>query len=178
MERYTYGQMEHAVAGYHERTNRVEEVLRLAPQLSATGIERVIHVSSDFLLPTDIRQWFERGFGGGTIEDVCFVFRELVLNHNPNMAVDAPLLDCFVRTPLEVETGPFFMVAYDEPALAYAREHATERQELPKAWLMQTKSGVPFYLTDEAQINEKFIRVRLQEDLAILVPTPPRPRKR
>lgn len=167
--KYTHAQIGEAYDRYHERTDRVIEVLRMVPQLSKLRINTVANVSKDFMIINYIHQQLMGGMIIGTVEDGPKVCRELVLSCNPKMPKDKNLLDPFARIPLEVESNHFFFVAYDNETLDYVLKEAELKIELPRARVLLTKRGVPFYLVKEDDINGIFpARVRLSKDISVI----------
>jgi hypothetical protein len=110
------------------------------------------------------------GLLAGNVEDVVNVCRELYLSKNPDKPRDVDLLKLFSGMPLDVQSDPFFMVGYDQPTLDYVTQHAHQEMEFPKARVMRTDNGVPFYLSSETDVNSKIpIRVRMSENLSFSV---------
>ncbi len=128
------------------------DVLRLAP-LNENGIYTIVNASKDFLVVNGIQQSVGRNILLGNIEERIAVCRELVLSKNPHMTKDYPLLDLFAGTPLDVEENPFVYVLYDQETQDYVRNQANVRRELPKALIMDSKKGTPFYLVKEKDVN-------------------------
>ena len=162
MARYTNADIGRAFEEkYFPRVEAVTDVLRLAP-LNQNGIYTIVNSSSDFMIVCSIRQ---QSFGGGLagiVEDEITVCRELLLSKNEQLPPDEPLVHVLAGIPLDVQTKPFFYVAYDQPTLDYIREHADLDKNMPKAEIRCTKKGVPFYLTEEKDVNGVFpVRVSL-----------------
>ena len=166
---YTQPQIKEAFEGYWQKTDKVMEVLRLAP-LNSNGIYTVVHSSQDFMMIYKLEQRDLGGILAGNVEDVLNVCRELVLSKNPDKPQDWDLLELFAGSPLDCQSSSFFMVGYDQPTLDYVAEHAHQEMQFPKAKVMRTTRGVPFYLASEADVNSKIpIRVRMGEDMSFSI---------
>jgi hypothetical protein len=153
---YTDKQIAAAFENYFRRTDRVMEVLRLAP-LNAYGIYTVVNVSPDFMVVNIVTQRQVDGAAlSGTVEDKINLCRELILRHNPQMPKDVSLVEPFVGIPLDAEKNPFFFAAYGQDVFDSVVSKAEKEEEMSKALLMRTKQGVPFYLALEDNINEIF----------------------
>ncbi len=147
---------------YFPRVEAVTDVLKLAP-LNQNGIYTIVNSSSDFMIVCSVRQGNSGGALVGIVEDEVCVCRELLLSKNEELSPDESLVHVLARIPLDVESKPFFYVAYDQPTLDYIREHARLEKSMPKAEVRRTEKGIPFYLTEEKDINGVFpVRVNLQ----------------
>jgi len=78
------------------------------------------------------------------------------LNANPNMPEDESLVHIFAGIPLEVQTTPFVLVAYDKPTLDYVLDNANQVQKNEQSMTMRTKKGIEFYLTGNENVNGLF----------------------
>tara|TARA_Y100000034_G_scaffold70031_1_gene84512 strand:+ start:273 stop:791 length:519 start_codon:yes stop_codon:yes gene_type:complete len=166
---YTDHHIQQAFERYWQRTERVMEVLRLAP-LNRNGIYRVVHSSQDFMIINTIQQADVGGMLAGQVGDVLNVCRELYLQQNPDKPTDCNLLELCAGLPLQLEKVPFFMVCYDQPTLDYVTEQAHQEMEFPSAKVMRTANSVPFYLASETDVNAKIpLRVRIGEDMSISI---------
>lgn len=168
--RYTDKQIGEAFERYYARTDDVTNVLRINPQMSEYGIHTIVHASNDFLIVNTLHQQMIGTAMLGTIEDKIVLCRELLLSKYSDKPKDISLVKDFAGVPLEVETNPFFLVAYDEPTYDYVMKNATLVQEHPYTKVMKTKNGVTFYLARENDINQVFsIRISTGKGVTVML---------
>ncbi len=147
---------------YFPRVEAVTDVLRLAP-LNQNEIYTIVNSSSDFMIVCNVRQQSLQGVGlAGIVEDEICVCRELLLSKNEQLSPDELLVHVLAGIPLDVQSKPFFYVAYDQPTIDYIREHSKLEKSLPKAEIRRTKKEISFYLAEEKDINGVFpVRISL-----------------
>ncbi len=152
---YTDRQIQQAFDTYCERTDSVRDVLKLGP-LNRQGIHKIVHAGERFLVVERVQQQEMGGMLVGNYGDEIRICQELILKHNPHLPDDEDLVHVYAGTPLEVETKPFFMVAYHDRVWDYVLEHSKTERELSKARFMRTKNDISFILAREADVNAVF----------------------
>ncbi len=152
-KRYTEADVEKTLNRYFKRVERVMEVLGMQP-LTENNIGHVVDVSQDFQIVYEVQQSRRGGARLSVHEPKIAVCRERILKQNPKMRKDEPLLHVFAGIPLDIETSPFFFVAYDDPTFGYVVENAATEQESPKLRTMRTRKGVQFYLAKEEDVDD------------------------
>ena len=155
MVRYTNRQIKEKLDGYFALVDSVNDVLRLAP-LNRQGIDTIAHASQHFQIINGIYQQTAGIALIGTIDEKIVITRRIVLNANPNMPEDESLVHIFAGIPLEVQTTPFVLVAYDKPTLDYVLDNANQVQKNEQSMTMRTKKGIEFYLTGNENVNGLF----------------------